>query len=273
MIERAILFLCHAHIDLCVSRVELLRRLNPGLELYVLFGGDEAWPEATQQLPAIVDHLYRFTDEDARWKWRNTDLMVRRWFRDVGRDFRFDILHVIQWDLMILTGVSDAYAAVPRDTVALTALTTVDAIAGHWHWTLDETAKHGWEQLLAFARTHYGYKGPPLACLGPGYALPRTFLADYSAAEVPDYAHDELRLPLFAQLLGYSLVDTGFAGPWFDAIDEQFFNANGVEISPVTVAAEIMRPNGHRVFHPCRRAFTAEILDRWAGCSTHGRAT
>ena len=47
---------------------------------------------------------------------------------------------------------------------------------------------------------------PFVACLGPGYCLPREFLRRYANLDVPELGHDELRLPLFGRLLGLEVA-------------------------------------------------------------------
>ena len=72
--------------------------------------------------------------------------------------------------------------------------------------------------------------------------------------------HDELRLPLFAQLLGFDLVDTGFYDGWSNPDSERHFNADGREVDPAAVAIELAKRDGCRVFHPCRERFDEMVV-------------
>ncbi len=90
-----------------------------------------------------------------------------------------------------------------------------------------------------------------MACFGPGPCLPRGFLERYSAIDVPELCHEELRWPLFAQVLGFQLADTGFRS-WHDAQADRFFNMTGRPIDASTIVAELEKPDGGRVFHPAR---------------------
>ena len=101
-----------------------------------------------------------------------------------------------------------------------------------------------------------------MACLGPGYCLPRAFLAASEALDVPDLCHDELRLPLIAQLLGFPLFDTGFYPKWWDPEVEECFRADGAEIETAAIEREMARLGGRRVFHPCRRPLREHLLRR-----------
>ena len=87
--------------------------------------------------------------------------------------------------------------------------------------------------------------------------MPRTFLEKYVATDVPTICHDELRLPLMAQSLGFRLYDTGLYRGWFDPEEMRFFNADTFGIAPDVIKAELAKPTGRRVFHPCRSVVDA----------------
>ncbi|MFF4632744.1 hypothetical protein [Streptomyces griseorubiginosus] len=57
--------------------------------------------------------------------------------------------------------------------------------------------------------------------------MPRAFLDDHAAADQPALGNDELRYPLFAQLLGYPVADTGFRHAWHCQADDPYFNVLG----------------------------------------------
>jgi len=239
-----------------MNRIRNLRAFNPEVEIYGLFGGESRqWAEARHLLAGQLVDLYNLRDRESLWKWQNTDLAVREWYCDVGHRVDFDVVHVLQWDLLIFDSLENAYRDVPFRAVALSGITTVDAIASRWHWTSNEPHKTQLTQLKEFAREHFADQQPLQACLGPGYCLPREFLSRYAAANVPTLGHDELRLPLFARLLGFQTVDTGFYRRWFDEAEEMVFNANGDEIQDSVIERELGRVDGRRVFHPYRRVF------------------
>lgn len=254
--KRIALFQFHRDWDICANRLQLLRAFNPGVEVYGLFGGEEESLEGAKgALGGDLAAVYYLRDRDSRWKWQNTDLAVREWFRDFGHRVDFDVAHVLQWDLLFFDSLASAYRAVPHDALGLTGITTVEAIADRWHWTLNEPHKTELVRLLEFVKAGYGYERPPRACLGPGYCLPRRFLEKYAEADVPELGHDELRLPLFGEILGCEIRDTGFYPRWFDAEDDRLFNANGDEIEDALIRRELARSGGRRVFHPFRKVF------------------
>jgi hypothetical protein len=252
--------LFHKFFDGCAARVDFLRALNPGLPIWALYGGpaSEA-PRARAAMSGRADHFSELPIGDSHWRWKNTDLSVRWWHRAVGTTLTFDVLHVVQWDLLLCAPLATLYPQ-PPDVVALTGLTRLDRIEHRWHWTLEDEASRGTAAQLAQVRSRYPHLGPARACLGPGYALPRAFLDAYVRADVSDAGHDEIRLPLWAEALGFPLSDTGFYPRWFDPEVERFVNADAAEIRPKDIRAELRKPDGLRAFHPCRESFTRAVL-------------
>ncbi len=257
--KRIILFQFHKEWAVCRNRLQLLRNFNPGLHIYGLFGGEENdYDIVCAQFSCWCEDIYLLRGKSPRWKWQNTDLAVRSWFKDVGCSLSFDVVNVVQWDLLMFDSMEVLYRNIPPRALGLTGLTKVDQIADRWHWTLTEPPKSERLKLIEWAQTHYSYRGDSLTCLGPGYCLPREFLGHYSAFDVPELCHDELRLPLFARILGFDLCDTGFYPKWYDEEEEKFFNANGGDLDTKVIKDELARSGGRKVFHPYRGVFPLE---------------
>jgi len=225
--------------------------------MFGLFGGVAShFSLASDLVSDGLDDVYHLQGRETAWKWQNTDLAVRTWYVDVGHNIPFDVLHVIQWDLLLFESLAKLYGRVSPDALGFSGLTPVELIASRWHWTLNQPHIDEWKRLLPLVAARFGYTGVPHACLGPGYTLPRAFLERYAETEIPELAHDELRLPLFGQIFGFQLIDVGFYPKWFDQEADQLFNANGGELDTTAVRAELTRPGGRRAFHPCRESFS-----------------
>jgi hypothetical protein len=256
-IERIVVFRFHRDPLVGRARVRLLRRLNPGVPVHGLFGGAGGVRGAAFQLGGSrllgLDTLYTSLHSGS-WNWKNGDLVLLDWYREVGRRLSFDVLHLVEWDLLLTESLERTYAAVPPEAVGLTAWTPLSVIGDGWRWLGGRDEAREWRELLAYARRDFGYAGTPYGCLGVGPCFPRAFLDDYAAASPPDLGNDELRYPLFAQLLGHPVADTGFRRAWHCAGEDRYFNAVGARISPDTVAFELAKPDGRRAFHPFRAA-------------------
>lgn len=236
--KRLILFRFHKEPEICRNRISILRKYNPGMPIHGLFGGEGD--------PRLDIPVYVSKKKDAEWKWKNGDLCVREWFGEVGKNLDFDMLHVVEWDLLILDSIEKVYSHIGKNKVGLTALVPLEMIKDVWSWLIEEPSRSEWRGLLSLARQEYGYCDEPYGCLGPGYCLPRSFLDRYTAEDIPELCHDELRLPLFAQIFGFGPLDTGFAT--MSPEDWHFFNCEKNEIGMDIIMEE--GKNGRRVFHP-----------------------
>jgi hypothetical protein len=258
--RRAALLMFHRYPEVCRGRAWLLRELNPDVAVHGLYGGEvSGYAAAARALEPVLDSLGSCPLGDGRWRWQHTDLVIQEWYRTAGQQQHFDVLHIVQWDLLLFASLAVLYRHVPPGAVALSGITALERIAAAWHWTRNEPHRTETAALLHLARQSWGFQGVPKACLGPGAALPRAFLERLAAESIPGTGHDEVRLPLFAELFGHELVDTGFYPHWFDEESERLFNANGGELTVAAVKEELER-GPRRAFHPCRESFDEPTL-------------
>jgi hypothetical protein len=241
---------------LCRLAIARLRSLNPGIAIHGLYGAGPGYREQAMRLGAWpvlgLDSFYSIRHE-GQWNWKNGDLALLEWYQDFGWRLDFDIVFLLEWDLLLLDPLAIVYSAVPPGAVALTCLTPVAELMGRWKWLRDPKELRQWELLSGHARRHWGHSSNPLACLGVGPCFPRAFVEAYAALAPPELCHDELRLPLAAQALGFPLVDSGFRRRWSDPNEDRYFNVGGPHVDPATICAEGRRPGGRRVFHPVRQ--------------------
>jgi hypothetical protein len=256
-VTRAVLLRFHKAPLVCRSKVTLLRTLNPGISVHGVCGGDQPVMRRIGKYVVGLDGLH--ASELSGKHWMDLDLVVRDWYREVGSTLSFDVLHLVEWDLLFVAPLDELYAGVPEGAVGLTALTPVSEL-GEWTWLRREGERRNWERLLDVARRDWGYDDIPHGCVGPGPVFPRAFLEAYAAVEPPIIAHDELRLPLFAQILGFPIVDNGLRGPWRGEREHAFFHFRSAEIELETIRSELAKPDGARAFHPVRRRLDREMI-------------
>jgi hypothetical protein len=239
--------------------VALLRSLNPDVSIHGMFGGTSTTLRLGAKALLGLDGLY-VSRKDPRWNWQHGDLVLSEWYRHVGAAIPFDVVHVVEWDLLLLEPLDSLYAAVPVGAVGLTALTPVSELAQEWTWLRRDANRREWEQLLARASDEWGYAGVPYGCVAPGACFPRAFVEEYAQVAPPELCHDELRLPLFAQILGFPIADTRLRGPWRGEREHPYFHFRAQEIALDTIRAELAKPDGWRAFHPVRSKVDAEQL-------------
>lgn len=252
--KRAVLLRFHRRLPVCRNRIGLLRLFNPSLSIFGLYGGPAAKETSFRRGLGDIDHFYSVAGQSSEWKWRHGDLAVRQWYREAGRSLAFDVLHVVEWDLLFLDSLANIFRDVPADSLGLAGLVPLRSLGDGWSWTSREPFKSEWEKLLRYGREELGFAGEPMACIAGGAVLPRGFLEKYAAREVPEWGNDELRMPLFGAALGHEPVDTGFYR-WNDPSLLPYFNIEIEEIREDAIRMELARDGGRRVFHPCRRIF------------------
>ncbi len=228
-----------------------MRALNPDASIHGVFGGTRTTLRVGAKALLGLDGLY-VSRGDPRWNWQHSDLVLSAWYRDVGAELPFDVVHVLEWDLLLLGPLESLYQSVPDGAVGLTALMPIAELSQEWTWLRRDDNRREWEMLLARARDEWGYAEVPYGCVAGGSCFPRAFLDEYARIAPPALCHDELRLPLFAQILGFPIADTRLRGPWRGEREDPYFHFRGDEIALDTIRAEMGKPNGWRAFHPVR---------------------
>lgn len=273
-----VVFRFHNRFDVCAQRIRALRLLNPGIPVVGLYGGPpgslgDASSSLGQELDGIYPVSYRWPgmkgwikrrlnrpqDLPPNFAWRHCDIALGSWFREHGSRWPFDRLYLVEWDLLYLCSLQEAYSHVPQEAVGLTALVPLDRIAKRWYWVSVEPYRSQWATLYSLVKGRYHIDDIGMGSMGPGACFPRAFLDAYAREDVPMLCNMEVRLPLFAQALGFPLVDTGFFKRWFEQEETKYFNCDEQEIEPSIIEQEAARPDGRRVFHPFRQLPTPGI--------------
>ena len=124
-----------------------------------------------------------------------------------------------------------------------------------WYWTTNAIKKREWEELLYHIRQNYSYNDSPYGILCPGLSVPKQYLEGMLTIDLPKLANDELRLPLYAQIMGIPLYDTNFYQKWFSNRESRYFNCNSRDISDKNILKQLSKKSGRRAFHPYRGVF------------------
>src|SRR3989338_3458632 len=101
-LDLAVLFWFYKEPDICLNRLELLKKYNPGLKIYGLFGGETKHADIYKQKPGkYLDYFYISPHPDPDWKWINGDVMILDWYQKRGKDLSWDSIVITQWDMLV----------------------------------------------------------------------------------------------------------------------------------------------------------------------------
>ncbi len=256
MKKSMIIFRFHKEPTVCLNRLELLKFYNPHTPIYGIYGGNEEnLPEHQNMLHEYLCDIYAIKSNSSEWKWKNFDLALLDWYCDVGKHVDFDMAYVIEWDLLLFGAIEEIYAGINIGDIGLTGVIPLSQIENSWFWTSVEPYRNEWKRLLTFVYQAYQYKSTPLSALGGGFCFPKSFLKKYSELYMPELCHDELRIPLVAQLLGYPIRDTGFMRDRFNSNEGKYFTCRKDKFIALQTIHEELTANGRKVFHPFREVF------------------
>lgn len=245
MSKRAILFRFHKNADVCASRIKRLKQQNPNIPIH---GIGENITGVQKLFKAGMESLYVITNQSPRWKWLNGDLAVKHWYENYGNTIDFDVLHIVEWDLVLTDSLTNLYPDADTETVYLTGVIPT-TIAQERGWTaITGNRAVLVEMVEEYAQQVWGDVSESRTCLFPGTMLPRPFLEQYASADIPEIVNDELRTTIFADSMGFTIKDTGFYNGWETDTVISHFNCKN---SPVSID-EFESNNMEDAYHPVR---------------------
>lgn len=270
----AILFFYYKDVDVCKNRLEILRKFNPEIKVYGLFGGPiEEESVFRQELGSFMNDFYAFSEaKDAYWKWINGDLVINEWFRQRGKDLEWDTIIVYQWDMLMFGPVDKIFSVLKRDEILLSGIRRVKEVEEWWAWT-KPGEKENHERYIQYAehlKENHGYDNDVLCCQFVVVCLPRVFLAKYAYLSNPELGFVEYRIPTYASIFGIPFCTSHNFQCWWGMdpgigdVPARKKVLNAQKWSPVptrTILWHLIRKNGARVFHPYNMVFPFNAKD------------
>ncbi|MBF2028652.1 MAG: hypothetical protein IGS48_18120 [Oscillatoriales cyanobacterium C42_A2020_001] len=276
----AILFWFYKEPEVCKNRLELLRRHNPTVPIYGLYGGDPAVADQYQScLGQYLDDFYVFREEkDALWKWLQGDLMITHWYRERGKYLDWDTIAIAQWDMLMFGAIEQLFPTLKPDQILLSGLRPIKEVENDWEWVSPKVPerRQRYLEFLEYVTQIYDYKNDPLGCLFIVVCFPKVFLEQYSAIAEPELGFIEYRIPIYAQIFGVPFCqDHGFNAWWVDVdpvfqvknplqravnslrlkLDPNPLNPAKREISLIPIYRHLSTKIGARIFHPYEHVF------------------
>ncbi|HLM96370.1 MAG TPA: hypothetical protein VK283_08640 [Acidimicrobiales bacterium] len=263
-----ILFWFYRDVAVCQNRLRLLRRRNPGTPVYGLYGGPRRDASVFgAALGPLLDDYWSFPDDrDERWKWRNGDVMLSRWFTDRGQGLQWDSVFLAQWDLVVVSPLVDLLPPLEVGDMLISGARPVREVEAWWQWVRGER-RGEYDAFLAHVAARFGSVDDPMCCQFIGLVAPRSFMARYAVIEEPELGFLEYKIPIYAQVFGTPLVPDTCFRPWWPeepATSRATRTQSLVHAWPTPVRLPVMmyeakRPRGRRIFHPYHGIYPHDV--------------
>jgi len=267
-VQLGILFWFYRDVAVCRNRLRLLRRRNPGVPIYGLYGGprgDESRFAAA--LGSLLDDFWSFPDDrDERWKWRNGDIMLSRWFAQRGEGLQWDSVFLAQWDLVVVSSLAKVLPPLGVGDMLISGVRPVREVESWWPWVRG-AARLEYDAFLAHVTSRFGSVADPMCCQFIGLVAPRSFMARYADIDEPELGFLEYKIPVYAQVFGIPLVpDTSFR-PWWPeepatsgaTRTQSLVHAWRTPVRLPVMVYESKRPHGRRLFHPYHGIYPHDV--------------
>ncbi|MBK8805450.1 MAG: hypothetical protein IPO21_01885 [Bacteroidales bacterium] len=261
MNKNIVIYRYHNNFELVYQRLKLIKLYDPEIKIYGIYGGNkDAFQEATNTLAEFLENNFIIPIEDGRWKWLHADLTYKLWYSQIGKHIDFDFAFILEWDLLIMGSLTDIYPPLEADTLYCTGLIPIEKIKRFWFWT-DVNNKPLIDSFVDKTQNLFKKKIIPYASLGPGLCAPKSFFEGLLNLEIFEaYITDEVKIPIWAQIIGLKIKNNNFYNKWFSYFEMKYFNANVLNISDKVVSKEMTKKNGRHAFHPYREGTSAEEL-------------
>lgn len=258
----AIIFWFYKNPEVCENRLKLLKKYNPELPIFGLYGGDKKYSSKyKKRLSEYLDDFYLSSkhNKSSDWKWINGDLVILDWYDKRGKMLKWDSVIIIQWDALVLGPIKKQFSKLKKNDFFISGIRTLDySIETRWNWTKKGSKER--KNYLAFKKLiaeEYGYTKKLLCSLFIVQIFPRIFFKKWSAIKNKKVGMLEYKIPTYAKIFNIPIYKKDLGVWWFQqrGIKREIrgmtpLNARGVEISKTLIDKELKKKNGFRIFHP-----------------------
>lgn len=263
----AVLFWFYKDVEVCINRLQILRKYNPDIKIYGLYGGDLAKAESFEyNLSPFLDDFYGFTgNQDPQWKWMNGDLMINHWFRERGEHLEWDTVTIIQADMVAVGSIPKIFKHLKQGEILLSSTRLVKDVESWWYWINER--RELYDGFYRYMVEELGYNQEPVCCQFVIVCLPRVFLVQYSKIEKPELGFIEYRVPMYAQLFNVPLNMTRHFDCWWAddpgmaqvPLLRRVLIADKIQIPLSVILWNLARMGGSRIFHPFDQFFPINL--------------
>jgi len=248
----AILFCFYKELELCENRLQILKKYNPNLKVFGLYGGDKKSAEKYKKgLNNYLDDFYATPYQNSFWKWLNYDLQILDWYKKRGKNLKWDSVFAVQWDMLIFDSLLKQFKGIKKNQIFLSGLRLLDTkIEDTWNWTKPRSEyRKNYLEFLKYIKNNYNYKKTPLCCFFILQVFPKIFFEKYLTVKNKEIGILEYKVPIYADIFKIPFYKKDIGVKWFEK-EEKPINSGFGEISKKYIAEQLNKKNGWRIFHP-----------------------
>lgn len=253
----AIVFWFYKEPEICVNRLEILKRYNPDVKVYGLYGGSKEDEDLFRNsLRPHLDDFYMAPMEDEDWKWIHGDLVLLDWYDERGRHLQWDSVAIVQWDMLVFTSIAEMFSEMQQGQLFLSGYRELTPeIEERWYWTKEGGGERdNYLAFLEYVEEVYGFEEPPLCCLFIFEIFPRVFFERYLEVENLELGMLEYKVPIYAKIFDIEVYEKDLGVCWNGKYWREYpLNALPHELETEYIEKELEKDGGWRIFHPCFR--------------------
>jgi hypothetical protein len=255
----AILFWFYKDIEVCKNRLQLIRKYNPNIKIYGLYGGpSQNSDEFKSGLMEYMDDFFLSPFLDPDWKWYNGDLVILDWYEKRGKVLEWDSIIPVQWDMLVFDSLEKIFSGIKEDEMYISGLQKISSfIEKRWHWTkksfFGSRERKNYLSFKKYIKENYNYDEDLLCCLFILLVIPRKFFDKYLTVENREVGFLEYKIPTYAKIFDFKFFEKDLSVEFsFKKEDRgnKAMNAIPIEINDSYIDSELKKRDGWRIFHP-----------------------
>ena len=250
----AIIFWFYKEPEICINRLELIKKHNPDMKIFGVFGGNQEDEEIyMDKLGKYLDDFYTHTSMNSEWKWIHGDLMLLDWYRERGNKLDWDSVVIVQWDMLVFDSINNQFPNMKKGEMFLSGLQILDKhTEDNWEWTSPHREyRKDFEYFLKYIKERYKYNNKIIpCCLFILEIIPRIFFEKYLTVENKEVGMLEYKIPIYAEIFDVPIYKKNLGAHWWGDVKEFPLNAEPTEISTEYISNELTKKYGWRIFHP-----------------------
>ncbi len=255
----AILFWFYKDPEICLNRLKLIKKHNPNVKIFGLYGGDKAKAGSFKnKLKSYLDdfHVSSLCSKPRKYKWIHGDLMILDWYKERGQNLKnWDGVAIVQWDALILGNIKKQFPRMKKGELFISGTRILDEyIEKKWDWT-KKGKKHrkNYLEFKKYIKEKYSYRNRLLCSLFIFQIFPRIFFDKWLTVEDREIGMLEYKIPTYAKIFKIPIYKRDIGVWWFNKRankGETPLNAREIEIKESFIKSELDKKDGFRIFHP-----------------------